>query len=191
MTAPSPLDRRRERRVPAPLDAARLEALALAYVARFATSAGKLRDYLGRKLRSRGWAGEGAAPPLDTLVARFVEAGYLDDAAYAQARSGGMLRRGLGARRISATLQAAGIGEEDRAGAMPGVCAARQAALAFAQKRRLGPFGAAGLDRAQREKQLGAMLRAGHRLDSARELVNFSSEQAALDWAAGDEGEDG
>ena len=47
-------DRRRpsrERKPPRPLDAARLNEMALAYVARFATSAGKLSDYLRRKLR--------------------------------------------------------------------------------------------------------------------------------------------
>ena len=34
-----------------PLDKARLEELALAYVARFATSAARLESYLARKLR--------------------------------------------------------------------------------------------------------------------------------------------
>ncbi|KTW08260.1 RecX family transcriptional regulator, partial [Sphingomonas sanguinis] len=37
-----------------------LERLALRYVERFATTEGKLVDYLTRKLRERGWAGEGA-----------------------------------------------------------------------------------------------------------------------------------
>ena len=40
-------ERTRERRAPRPLDSARLDELALSYVARFATSAGKLeRDLL-------------------------------------------------------------------------------------------------------------------------------------------------
>src|SRR5690606_22662366 len=43
------------RRAPKPLDAARLDELALTYVARFATSAAKLERYLKRKLRERGW----------------------------------------------------------------------------------------------------------------------------------------
>ena len=54
---------------PRPLDAARLNGLALAYAARFAVSAAKLADYLRRKLRERGWEGEGE-PPLEALVAR-------------------------------------------------------------------------------------------------------------------------
>ena len=43
--------KRRERRPPKPLDAVRMEELALAYVARFATSAAKVKTYLNRKLR--------------------------------------------------------------------------------------------------------------------------------------------
>ena len=43
----------RTRPNPRPLDAPRLEELALSYVARFATSAAKLDDYLRRKLRER------------------------------------------------------------------------------------------------------------------------------------------
>jgi regulatory protein len=40
------------RRQPKPLDPARLDELALTYVARFATSAAKLERYLKRKLRA-------------------------------------------------------------------------------------------------------------------------------------------
>ena len=65
-----------------------------------------------------------------------------------------------------------------------GAATERRAALALARKRRFGPFGAAPLDRLLREKQLAAMLRAGHPLDSAREMVDAASEAAAEDWAA-------
>ena len=67
----------------------RLEELALAYVARFATSSAKLDGYLRRKLRERGWAGEGE-PPVARLVERFVALGYIDDLAFARARSGSL-----------------------------------------------------------------------------------------------------
>jgi len=66
-----------------PLDDAQLQELALAYVARFATTAGKLEDYLRRKLRERGHAGEeeGESPPdYGALVESFVEKGFVDDA---------------------------------------------------------------------------------------------------------------
>jgi regulatory protein len=171
------------RRAPRPLDAARLEELALAYVARFATSRAKLEGYLLRKLRERGWEGEDE-PPVAPLVARLVAAGYVDDAAYARARSGSLLRRGYGPRRVSQALGAAGIGEDVRAEVRADRGAERRAALALARKRGFGPFGRAAGDRAARERQIAAMLRAGHGLDSARELVDAVSVEAAEDWAA-------
>lgn len=168
---------------PRPLDGPRLEELALSYAARFATSRAKLDAYLHRKLRERGWAGEGEAP-VAAIVERMAAAGYVDDAAYARAKSGSLLRRGYGTRRIGQALDAAGIGEAARSGARPGEGAARRAALTLARKRRFGPFGAGAADRAAREKQIAAMLRAGHPLDSARELVDARSVEAAEDWAA-------
>jgi regulatory protein len=188
MVTKSPPQSRKERRPPRPLDARRLNDLALHYVARFATSGAKLRDYLQRKLRERGWEGDGE-PGLEALVERFAAAGYIDDEAYARAKSGSLLRRGYGARRIGQALGAAGIAEgiREEVRASPGE--QRQAALAFAAKRRFGPFGPAPADRAGREKQIAAMLRAGHPLESARALLGAVDEAAARDWAdrAGDE----
>jgi regulatory protein len=181
--SPDRSGQRPAKRVPKPLDAARLEELALAYVARFATSRAKLEAYLVRKLRERGWEGEGEAPIM-ALAERFVAAGYVDDAAFARAKSGSLLRRGYGQRRVTEALGAAGIGEDIRAEVRAGEGARRQAALTMARKRRLGPFGPPPADRAAREKQIGAMLRAGHGLDSARELVNAATVEAAEEWAA-------
>lgn len=166
-----------------PLDSVRLEQLALAYVARFATSAAKLDGYLKRKLRERGWDGAGSAP-VAALVARFVAAGYVDDAAYARSRSSGLLRRGYGQRRIAQALGAAGIAEDVREAVRASQGEQRRAALALARKRSFGPFGFDPPDRERREKQIAALLRAGHRLDSARELVNAASMEAAEEWAS-------
>ena len=182
--------------------------MALAYVARFATSAGKLDDYLKRKLRERGWAvadcgpddegdpdqarAEGAAH-IAALIARFVEIGYIDDAGFARMKTGSLLRRGYGGRRISQELGQAGIGESIRADVTPGESAARGAALACARKRGLGPFtrqraGAKAGDhaaaRALREKQMAAMLRAGHGMEAARTILNAPDEAAAEAWVA-------
>ena len=191
VTKPRTYDRpkaRAEKRPPRPLDARRLNDLALHYVARFATSAAKLEDYLKRKLRERGWEGDGD-PGVTALTEKLVAAGYIDDAAFAKARSGSLLRRGYGERRISQALSAAGIGETEREAARSGAAAQRQAALTMARKRRFGPYGTAELDRPAREKQIAAMLRAGHPLDSARLLINAADQAQAEAWAALDDDE--
>ena len=178
---------KRARRQPKPLDAARLDELALTYVARFATTATKLERYLKRKLRERGWEGEGDAgrePDLAALVGRYVELGYVDDAAYARARSGSLLRRGYGPRRVREALGEAGIAEAIRDEVRAGPGTERRAALAMARKRGFGPYGRETLERERRQKQIAAMLRAGHSLDSAREMVDAASEAAAEQWAA-------
>ena len=81
-----------ERRPPKPLDPALLERLALRYVERFATTEGKLIDYLRRKLRERGWAGEGMPDP-EGLAAKMVSLRYIDDRAYAEAKAASLARR--------------------------------------------------------------------------------------------------
>lgn len=174
----------RQKRPPRPLDAARLDELALAYVARFAASAAKLESYLKRKLRERGWDGEGDPPTAD-IVARFVGAGYVDDAAYARMKAGSLRRRGYGERRVAQALDAAGIGGDLREEVRGGEGEQRRAAMTLARRRRFGPWGAAA-DPQTREKQLAAMLRAGHRMDIARAVVHAADSQAVEAWA--DEG---
>jgi len=154
-----------------PLDGAALEQAALFYAGRYATTRAKLRFYLVRKLKERGWAGEGA-PPVDALVERLAGLGYVDDRAFAAARSAALTRRGFGARRIGQALRAAGIEEEDaRAAREAAEAAAWEAALRFAERRRIGPFAAAEMDRPAREKAFAAMVRAGHPADLARRIV--------------------
>lgn len=177
---------RRERRPPRPLDRERLNELALAYLARFATSAAKLEAYLRRKLRERGWDGEGE-PPVAALVERCVAAGYVDDAAYARSKAGSLRRRGYGTRRIDQSLGAAGIAAELREEVRATLAEERAAALALASKRRLGPFGDRPVDRQGREKQLAVLLRAGHRLDIARQVVEAGSPDWLEAWALEDE----
>jgi regulatory protein len=50
---------------------------------------------------------------------------------------------------------------------------AMEAALRFARRRRLGPFGNGPLDRAQTEKAIAAMIRAGHSFDLAKAILRL------------------
>ncbi len=172
-----------------PLDRRRLEDLALAYVARFATSGGKLRSYLQRKLRERGYeGGDGAdAPDLDGLIARFAARGYIDDESYGRARAGDLAGRGYGARRVEQALRAAGIAEDLRSRLAPGEHESRRAGLLLARKRGFGPFAKPlGVDpeqhRRRGEKQLAAMVRAGHDFAVARRVVEARSIEELEEW---------
>ncbi|MCT2559440.1 RecX family transcriptional regulator [Tsuneonella sp. YG55] len=173
----------RERRPPPPLTPEKLEEAALAYVARFATSAAKVEQYLARKLRERGWDGARPAEP-KAIVERFVELGYIDDEAWARARGSSLLRRGYGARRVDQALGAAGIDEALRDAVRADESDLRRAAIALAQRRRLGPWGAELPDRAARERQIAAMLRAGHGFDAARAVIDAATVAEAEAWAS-------
>lgn len=177
-------DQRPKKRGRGPLDPEGLEQLALTYVARYATTSAKLERYLVRKLRERGWQEDVPAPDIAALVERYCELGYVDDEAYARAKSGSLLRRGYGRNRVNQALHQAGIGEQMREDVAPGEAVQRRAALALARKRRFGPFTPERPEREKREKQIAAMLRAGHSFATAREILDAPSKEAAEIWAA-------
>lgn len=183
----------RKRRSPSPLDEAGLRDLALSYLARFATSSGKLEQYLKRKIRERGVADGEAVLDVEGVVRRMRELGYVDDEAFAQSRTAGLLRKGYGAGRVEQTLRGAGISEELREAVAPDERERRAAALAFAKKRSLGPFGTLNEpgnepDRKLREKQVAKLIRAGHAFDAAKALVDAMSVAEAEQWADDFEG---
>jgi regulatory protein len=178
------------RRAPPPLNEAELTELALRYVGRFATSRSKLRSYLQRKIRERGWEGD-REPDLAALADRFAELGYIDDAAFALGKARSLSLRGYGKRRLADQLHAAGIEEDHRQEACGHADEqAVAAAIRFAQRRRIGPFATSEPDRAGRDKAIGSMIRAGHSFALARAITilppgavvdpDLLSEQAGL-----------
>ena len=167
------------RKPPRPLDPARLEELALAYVGRFATSRAKLSHYLRRKLSERGW--EAPDPPtIEALVERLAQLGYVDDAAYALAKARALGQRGYGERRVDLALRQAGVDDNDRAPAQEmASTGAATAAIRYAQRRRLGPFARESADPKGRARALSAMIRAGHSFDLAHRLVDLAPDPKA------------
>jgi regulatory protein len=163
----------RAKRVPRPLDQSRLQELALRYVGKYSTTRAKLRAYLGRKLRERGWAGD-REPDLEALANRFTELGYIDDAAYALAQSRSLTARGYGKRRVKGKLRLAGIEDSDGEAAQEHAeTEAVAAALRFAERRRIGPYASSEADRSHREKWIAAMVRAGHGFELARVVATL------------------
>ena len=178
---PRPERKPRAERIVQPIDAAKLRDLALHYVGKYATSEAKLRRYLGRKLFERGWTGEGPAP-VDAVIARLADLGYVDDRQFAEARGRSLDGRGFGARRVSADLNAAGI-ERDLAAEVAAIGNAMAAATAFARRRRFGPFDTASPDPDRKRKQFAAMMRAGHGVAETRRVLggDFGSDDPDLE----------
>jgi len=155
-----------------------------------------LRGYLQRKLRERGVVDdEGMRNPaqvVEQIVERLVELRYVDDEAFAKARTGSLLRRGYGKRRVNEALRHAGVDEFTREETAPSDYAQYEAAVTLARKKRFGPFGIEHqdpeqcdeprLDPAKREKQMAAMLRAGHHFDVAKVILNAPSIDDIQSW---------
>ncbi|MDK2761741.1 MAG: RecX family transcriptional regulator [Sphingopyxis sp.] len=175
-----------------PLGAAKLDELALAYVARFATSRAKLTRYLSRKVRESEWVDDrDAMEACEAVADRMERLQFLDDRQYAAMRAGAMTRRGLGVRRVRAQLHVDGIAFDDSAEAIE--AAGREAvaaAVGFARRRRFGPFAVRAIDDPkQRERQVAAFARAGHSLAMAHRILAILPDDtaalAALDEEAG------
>ena len=171
------------------IDAALIERWALAYLGRFASSAENLRRVLLRRLRTQlpdhREAAAAAATAIDALVARYRSSGLVDDAAYATGRARSRLQRGQSVRMIRAGLAAKGVGAEDAASA---IAALREdggdpdlaAGIAFARRRRIGPFSRCPeTDAEDRGKALGAFARAGFTRAVAAAILGCADPDAA------------
>ena len=141
-----------------------LERWALHYLGRYASSAENLRRVLTRRVRRHSpETAQVTAQLIDALVARYREAGLLDDAAYAAGRVQSLQRRGESMYAMRARLAAKGVAAADVADALSGLQTTAAdpdlaAACAFARRRRLGPYRKSAADRA---RELGAFARAG------------------------------
>ena len=172
------MTRLKTRRPPPPLDEAKLNELALRYVGRFATTRAKLCMYLRRKVRERGWDGS-RDPDVAAIAERFADLGYVDDAAFAMAKSRALSGRGYGKRRVSDALRLAGVDRPDSEAALElAEAEAVSAAIRFAERRRIGPFAARSPDLNDRQKALAAMVRAGHDFALAQALVGMAPGEA-------------
>lgn len=171
-------------REPRPIDAAQLQDLALGYAARYATTAARLRRYLQRKLGERVWT-PSEPPDIEALVTRLTGLGYVNDRAYAASKQRDLTARGFGEGRVRGALAAAGVARDDVAAVLrpdDGTAADPYApAVAFARRRRFGPFArdGVGADPTRRQRELAAMARAGHDFSVAKRVLSAADEAAA------------
>lgn len=144
---------------------------------------------MARSARAHGTDPQAGAAAVDALIAEFLGAGLLDDARYAEERARALFRRGASARAIRGALLAKGVASEliepalERLGgeaAEPELAAA----LAYARRRRLGPYRSPQARADMREKDLAALGRRGFGYALARRVIE-TSDASALEEEAG------
>jgi regulatory protein len=173
-------------------EAALLEA-ALDYLARYAASTTRLRRVLERRVRRRSADRnvlEAARKTIAEVIAKLTAKGLLEDGRYASTRAESLTRQGRSRRWIEAKLSADGVASpliRDAIEALPGSRARSElgAAIAFAKRRRLGPYRTP--KRRSREelkalasKELAALARAGFDHRTARIVLDAGSAETLL-----------
>ena len=118
---------------------------------------------------------------IEALLGDLERLGLLDDAAFALGRARSLAAKGRPPRRIAQELAAKGVEPSLIEAALGRLAEERgetpaelelDAALAFARRRRLGPFGPPGEAAKPREKALAAFARAGFTLEIARRVLD-------------------
>lgn len=175
---------------------ASLHEAALAYLARGAATADSVTKTLHRRIAN--WARRSARAGRDRemlehdvdaaralvpeIVGRLGEVGLVNDAAFAETRARRLERSGRSRRAISAHLIQKGVDAAVVREALPHDAGAElAAALAFARKRRMGPFSRDEPDPRDRElhrKALGVMARAGFGFDVCERALRMDRDAA-------------
>lgn len=168
---------------------ASLHEAALRHLSRFATTEVGLVRVLDRRVqrwaRMAGLEGVEVAEPVSRAreavraVARgLVAAGAIDDVAFAQARAARLARAGRSRRATTAHLAAKGVTAETAAAALPSEADEVAAALAYARRRRIGPFRAERTAET-RLRDMAALGRAGFPRDVAERALGMPADEAA------------
>ncbi len=189
--ATSPNAKAPARKAPRKMTQTRLENIAIYYLQRYASSAENLRRVLLRRadkaLHVHGGDREEIRQWIDDLVKRMIRSDVLNDLRYALGRATALRRLGRAPAKIRAQLAAKGVSRSiiddvlaETALTDTGEDAALEAALAYARRRRLGPFSEKPDThdeiRVQNKKHLAALARAGFTYDVARRVMEFEDE---------------
>jgi len=182
------------RRLPKPATAKRLENVALYYLQRFAASSESLRRVLMRRVSKSAYyldtdPAEGAAF-VEDIICRFQGSGLLDDTIYAEGQVKSLFRRGLSRRAITNRLMAKGV---DRAIIETQLDTLLEnnpdpdlkAAIAFAKRRRLGPFRPANQRPDRRQRDLASLARGGFDFDTANKVIDAEDEMTLAEMMGG------
>lgn len=171
---------------------------ALSYLSRYAASEASLRRVLENRLRraamqNEAFAADRAAQTalktvIETLIAKHTATGVLNDEAFAAMKVRSLRRAGGSARIIAQKLEQKGLARplihtvlHDEDEGLPEEQEER-AALAFAKRRRLGPFRSPSCEhspdeaRVLAQKDIKTLLRAGFSFDMVKRVLQSTPE---------------
>lgn len=140
-----------------------------------------------KALRVHGGDREEIKQWIEDIVKRMIRSDVLNDARYALGRATALRRLGRAPAKIRAQLASKGVSRAiidealgETAVTESGEDAALEAALAYARRRRLGPFSekpdTQDEIRAQNKKHLAALARAGFTYDIARQVMETNDD---------------
>ena len=149
----------------------------LAYLQRFPSSVAHFKTVMGRKIdrscrHHTDQDKTACAALLDKVAGQFTDMGYLNDELYLRGMVNSLRGRGLSARAIMMKLQQKGLAQDDIKTVLSLYDEENEsddlgAALRLCRKKRIGPYGAANVEPAQKQKWLAALARAGFSYDVA------------------------
>lgn len=173
----------------APPDRSRLHEAALRHLSRFAATQAGLLRVLDRVIQR--WAARAKAEGFDSepaaenakaaarlVASELVQSGILNDSLFASARAARLGRAGRSQRAIAAHLVAKGVSAEAVGAVLHQGEDEVPAALAFARRRRIGPFRAEGARDDTRQPDLAAFARAGFPRAVAERALDMEQEAA-------------
>ncbi len=168
-----------------PITAKFLQNAATFYLERYATTAAGLRRVLQRRVKKAEMLDapviDNADRVIEEIVARFVDAGAIDDKAFAQTKARALHRRGTSTKLTRQKLRLSGVDADTLDEAMAALdeelvtdprSREWQAAVALARRRRLGPFRPQKERKDRRDRDLAAMARGGFDYDLARRIID-------------------
>lgn len=147
-----------------------LSNVALFYLRRYSASRKGLTRVLERRVkrhvREKGGDAESAKPMIEAVVARMVQAGYVDDVRLAEQKSASLHRQGKSSRVIQLKLREKGI--EPELAAKSAAMSPEQeleAAQTLVRRKKLG------VNPERRQKDFAVLMRAGFRFDVAKRAL--------------------
>jgi regulatory protein len=171
---------KRPQKIPRKVSAASLENAALYYLGRFATSSENLRQVLERRImraaKHHDTDVEACTQLVGDLIRRYLESGILNDGIYAQTQAASMNRRGKSLRAIRVRLRQKAVSSDtidDAFAVLTGEVGQPDlaAAIAYARKRRLGPYRRDTGKPENPDNELAALARAGFSYSLALRIV--------------------